>query len=64
MTKIIEIVVDPSGKSTVTTKGFAGQECRDASKLLEQALGARTGEALTAEFHAAPQVQEGIRLSD
>jgi hypothetical protein len=61
--KIIEIVVDPSGKSTVTTKGFAGHECREASKLVEQALGARTAETLTAEFHTAPQVQEGIRIT-
>jgi hypothetical protein len=49
--KIIEVVVDPQGKPTITTRGFSGGACRDASKYLEQALGARTSETLTAEFH-------------
>lgn len=33
--KIIEIVVSPQGAATVTTKGFAGASCREASKFLE-----------------------------
>ena len=37
----IEIIVSPKGETTVTTKGFAGQSCRDASKFIEQALGQR-----------------------
>ena len=49
--KSIEILVSPKGETTVTTKGFAGQSCRDASKFIEQALGQRTGEQFTAEFH-------------
>lgn len=49
--KIIEVVVDPQGRPTITTRGFSGGACRDASKYLEQALGARTAETLTAEFH-------------
>ena len=52
MSRIIEIIV-PTGETTVQTKGFAGQSCRDASKFLEQALGQRTDERLTAEFHQA-----------
>ena len=49
--KIIEITVSPSGEAKVQTKGFAGGQCRDASRFVEQALGTRTAETLTAEFH-------------
>lgn len=49
--KTIEIIVSPKGETTVTTKGFAGSSCRDASKFVEQALGQRTGERLTGEFY-------------
>lgn len=58
--KTIEITVAPDGKSRVETKGFAGAECRQASEFIEQALGQRTGEQLTAAFHqqvASDQVQ-------
>ena len=51
MTKTIEIIVSPSGQSRVETKGFTGAECREASQFIEQALGQRTSEQLTAEFH-------------
>ena len=51
--KTIEITVSPAGETTVQTKGFSGAECRDASRLVEQALGKSVGEKLTAEFYAA-----------
>jgi hypothetical protein len=62
--KTSEIVVSPTGESTVQTRGFSGGECRHASEFLEQALGARSQERLTAEFYqrcAQPQAirQEG-----
>ena len=41
--KTIEIVISAKGETTVTTRGFTGQSCRDASKALEAALGQRTG---------------------
>ena len=49
--KTIEIIVTPTGESSVQTKGFAGSSCRDASRFIEQALGRRTRERLTAEYH-------------
>ena len=49
--KTIEIIVSPKGETSVQTKGFAGGECRQASELIEKALGQRTNETLTAEFH-------------
>ncbi len=55
--RTIEITVSPTGQTAVQTKGFVGQSCRDASKFIEQALGQRTGETLTAEFHQAVESQ-------
>ena len=49
--KVIEIIVSPQGEARVQTKGFAGAGCQEASRFLEQALGQRTKEQLTAEFH-------------
>ncbi|MCA9116814.1 MAG: DUF2997 domain-containing protein [Planctomycetaceae bacterium] len=51
--RTIEIIVSPAGQTRVETRGFAGSECRQASEFLEQALGQRTSEQLTAEFHSA-----------
>jgi hypothetical protein len=51
LNKIIEIIVSPKGETKLETKGFAGAECREASKFVEQALGVSAGEQMTAEFH-------------
>lgn len=50
--KIIEIIVLPTGETKIETKGFAGSSCQAASRFIERALGQRIGEQLTAEFHA------------
>lgn len=55
MSKTIEITVSPKGETKVETKGFTGGECKDASKFIENALGQRTGETLTAEFYQGQQ---------
>lgn len=55
--KLIEITVSPTGQSSVQTKGFNGGECREASKFVEEALGQRVNETLTAEFHQAANQQ-------
>lgn len=47
----IEIIVTPNGQVRVETKGFAGSSCRQASEFIEKALGQRTSETLTSEFH-------------
>jgi hypothetical protein len=60
MTKIIEIIVSPKGETTVETRGFAGSSCRDASRFVEEALGKRTTETLTTEFHA----EQGMRQTN
>ena len=55
--KTIEITVTPDGQSTVQTRGFVGPGCREASRFVEDALGQRIGEQLTAEFHQATRQQ-------
>ena len=56
--KTIEIIVSPNGQTQVETKGFTGSECRDASRFIEEALGERIDESLTAEFHQIKTVPE------
>ena len=63
MNKTIEITVSPKGEATVQTKGFSGGECREASRFVEQALGARSSETLTAEFHQGQQAGQEIQQS-
>jgi len=61
--KTIEITVSPEGAVTVRTRGFTGPACRDASRFLEQALGTRTAEALTADFHQRQEIDGELRQS-
>ena len=59
MARIIEVVVSPTGEATVQTKGYAGADCLQASKFLEQALGVTTADRKTAEFYeTATQPQQ------
>ena len=58
MPRIIEVVVSPTGEATVQTKGYAGADCLQASKALEQALGVATADRKTEEyFHTASEQQ-------
>ena len=63
MSKVIEITVNPKGETTVQTRGFAGAECREASRVVEQALGQRTAEQITAEFYQGQQAAQELRQS-
>ena len=56
--KTIEIIVAPNGQTRVETKGFAGSECRQASRFVEQALGNHVEELLKPEFHQAAATQQ------
>jgi hypothetical protein len=61
--KTIEITVGPKGETKVETKGFSGPGCREASRFVEQALGQKTAEALTAEFHQGQEARQDLRQS-
>ena len=62
--RTIEITVDPAGQTKVETRVFSGGECRQASKFVEQALGQRTAETLTAEFHQGQQAGQHLEQSN
>ena len=49
--KTIELIVFPDGSSRVETKGFAGDECLQASRYLEVALGHERKEQRTFDFY-------------
>ncbi len=59
MKKTIEIIVSPTGETTVQTRGFQGATCRDASRFIEESLGQKTGERFTSEFYQAEIHQVG-----
>jgi hypothetical protein len=61
--KTIEIIVDPKGQTRIETRGFSGGECREASRFVEQALGTRSAEVLTAEFYTGQQTGQELPQS-
>lgn len=60
MNKTLIIRVFPNGQTEITTQGFTGAGCRDASAELEKTLGQKLHEQFTAEFYES-QEQTGIR---
>ena len=60
MARLIEVVVTPAGETTVQTKGYAGGECTQASRWLEQALGLATHDTRTAEFYQAQPTRQEV----
>jgi hypothetical protein len=60
MAKIIEVLISPTGETTVQTKGFAGSECRQASDWLEKALGMASNDRNTAEFYQSAETEQHI----
>ena len=63
MPRIIEVTVSPQGETTVQTKGYAGGDCRDASRFVEQALGVRASAQLTAEFYQSQAAEQALPQS-
>jgi hypothetical protein len=59
--KTIIFTVDPKGQAKVETAGFAGSECRDASRFLERALARATGEILTSDFYRIEHARQGLQ---
>jgi hypothetical protein len=58
--RMIEVTVSPRGEAIVQTKGYAGSDCLQASRFLEQALGVAVCEAKTAEFYAQAALQHQV----
>ena len=61
MARVIEVVVSPTGETTVQTKGYTGCDCLEASRFLEQALGVATADRKTAEYHQCEPAQQRLQ---
>ena len=59
--KTIEITIDPKGNSKLRTKGLAGSSCRDASRLLERALGVVESDVPTTEMYQTASAEQQAR---
>ena len=61
MPRLIEVIISPQGEATVQTKGYAGADCLQASKFLEQALGITASDSKTSEFYQTTQTEQQIQ---
>lgn len=59
--KKIEVIVTPQGETTVTTVGFKGKSCQDATKQLEQALGIVQSEQKLPAFYQTEGASQQAR---
>jgi DUF2997 family protein len=58
MARVIEVVVSPTGETTVQTQGYVGGACLLASKFLELALGTVGNDQKTPEFYAVAETEQ------
>ena len=58
MTRVIEVIVSPQGETTVQTHGYAGADCLQASKFLEQSLGVIADDQMTAAFYETAPAEQ------
>lgn len=61
MPRIIEVIVTSTGETTIQTKGYAGNECLQASKSIEAALGVTASDRKTNEYYERQQTQQEIK---
>lgn len=61
MARMIEITVSPTGETIVQTKGYAGSDCLQASKFIEQALGIVASDVKTSEFYAEDRQRQQLQ---
>jgi hypothetical protein len=58
----IEVIVNPAGQTAVQTKGFVGPACREASQLVERALGQAADQQLTSEFYQGQASHQSVEI--
>ena len=61
MARVIEVVVSSKGETTVQTKGYAGADCLQASKFLEQALGVSSTDRRTGEYYLSTPTEQHVQ---
>jgi hypothetical protein len=57
MDKTVKVKIGLDGSVEVKTEGFTGSECKDATKVLESALGKVNSDTPTSEMYGVPQRQ-------
>lgn len=60
--KEIIIEVSPTGQTTITTQGFKGKACKDATAALEKALGVITSDTPTREANEREELHTRNRI--
>jgi hypothetical protein len=58
--RVIEVIVSPEGEAAVQTKGYAGNDCLQASKFLQDSLGTTTADRHTAEFYQSTPAEQHV----
>lgn len=61
MSRTIEVIVSPTGETRLQTKGYAGNDCQQASKFLEDALGTKLTESKTAEYFQSASTEQHVQ---
>ena len=61
MSRVIEVVISPQGAVTVQTRGYAGSDCLQASKFIEESLGVAVNDRKTGEFYESATVEQQVR---
>src|SRR5205809_1139425 len=61
MARVIEVTVSPTGETSIQTRGYAGADCLQASKFLEQTLGVPSAEHKTAEYYETQSEQQHVQ---
>ena len=49
--RTIEIIIFPAGQTRITTRGYTGTACKDATRELERALGIIQSDSPTTEMY-------------
>jgi hypothetical protein len=62
--KQIIVTVTSDGGTQIETRGFQGADCQAGSQFLEEALGRRSSEQLTAEFHESETTHQQNRQTN
>ena len=54
--RTIEIIVSPAGQTRITTRGYTGTACKDATRELERALGIIQSDSPTPELYQSDSI--------
>lgn len=55
--KSIDVIIAPTGETTIEAVGYTGKTCTEATKFLTKALGKISKEVKTADYHKPAQTR-------